>query len=209
MFSKNTQFFILKNRKQKIVFDCQTRFLSFLLWRIENCSQKQPPNRPLVIFLFAMLFWIFVQGWDVKVYFSCIFLVAKQFGFLFGSCAVVGRKWKFSCLLCYFRWLYWGWWGGFLFLHFFSGLKSSGFCLVAEKMEEKDQKWKGKKWTKFFIVKLLWLWRDFLPALSWFLKSLHFLLGNGSWWLSSVLNILVSLIVGLARRRGTFHKFLH
>ena len=152
MFSKNTQFFILKNRKQKIVFDCQTRFLSFLLWRIENCSQKQPPNRPLVIFLFAMLFWIFVQGWDVKVYFSCIFLVAKQFGFLFGSCAVVGRKWKFCCLLCYFRWLYWGWWGGFLFLHFFSvAWKAQDFVWLLRKWRRRTKSEKERNEQNFWL----------------------------------------------------------
>ena len=38
MFLENTQFFVLKNKKQKIVFDCQTCFPGFLLCRIENYS---------------------------------------------------------------------------------------------------------------------------------------------------------------------------
>ena len=43
MLFENSLFYVLKNKKQKIVFGWQT---CFLLWKIENCSKKQFPTGP-------------------------------------------------------------------------------------------------------------------------------------------------------------------
>lgn len=51
MFSENILFSIFNNKKQKKVFDYETCFLYFLLWRIEKCYKKQFPNRPLIFTL--------------------------------------------------------------------------------------------------------------------------------------------------------------
>ena len=49
MLFENTIFFVLKNKKQKIVFYLLNGFLVFLFLKIENCFRKQLLNRLQII----------------------------------------------------------------------------------------------------------------------------------------------------------------